>query len=367
MKKTNIMMVGGFLGAGKTTSIISAARYYTEQGKRVGIITNGHSSSLVDTEYIRYLGFDVLAVTGGCLGCDFNQFNEKVIEFSKKSEYDYILVEPVGSYADLVATMMKPIKHGRIGYYKLMPLSVIVDPFRLLNEVISIDRHLTKETEYLMLKQMEEADIIVINRADILSKSETQQIDSFLSIKYSKKKVVYISARRNYGINIWIEEVEKLSINYKNYGRRSLDLNYDYFAKAEAQLGWLTLSSNITLQKKISGNYFVNSLAESIKRSLKIDSCEIAHMKIYLESSVGICKLSCTSLYQENIMDRKLKYAIDSGRLLVNVRVNVTAEKLQETVDVALDNILRDLHGTNENKVVECFAPPYPKPIYRYS
>jgi len=367
MTRTNIMIVGGFLGAGKTTSIISVAKYFKQQGKKVGIITNGHSASIVDTEYLRYQGYDVLSVTGGCLGCDFNQFNERILEFNKRGEYDYILVEPVGSCTDLVATMMKPIRHGRIENCKIMPLSIVVDPIRLLSEAISLERYLPKEAEYLMLKQMEEADIIVVNRSDILSKLEIQKLDTFFRIKYSSKKVIYISARKNYGINIWVEEVERLNIYYNKYGRFSLDLNYDVYARVEAELGWLTLTSSVTMQKRISGNFFVSSLADAIKKSLKVETCEIAHMKIYLETNVSICKLSCLSIYRENIMDWKLKTQINSGKLCINIRVNVGVEKLQGIVNTALDNVLLDFHGAHENKVIECFAPTYPKPTYRYS
>lgn len=366
MIRTNIMIVGGFLGAGKTTSIISAAKYYKQQGKKVGIITNGHSATIVDTEYLRYQGYDVLSVNGGCLGCDFNQFNDRIIEFTRKGEYDCILVEPVGSCADLVSTIIKPIRRGKIGNCKVMPLSVIVDPVRLLREAISTERYLSRDSEYLMLKQMEEADIIVVNRVDILSKTEIESLNTFFRIKYSSKRVIYISAKRNYGINLWVDEVERLSISYRNYGRYNLNLNYDAYARAEAELGWMTLTSSITTQKRISGNFFVTSLADSIKKSLKVEACEIAHMKIYMETSVSICKLSCLSIYRENIMDWKLKTQIDSGKLCINIRVNIGTEKLQSIVNATLDSTLLEFHGTQENKVVECFAPPYPKPSFRY-
>jgi len=66
-------------------------------------------------------------------------------------------------------------------------------------------------------------------------------------------------------------------------------------------------------------------------------------------------------------MDWKLKTQINSGKLCINIRVNVGVEKLQGIVNTALDNVLLDFHGAHENKVIECFAPTYPKPTYRYS
>ena len=43
------IMIGGFLGAGKTTAVARLARHLTDQGTRVGLICNDQSSRLVDT------------------------------------------------------------------------------------------------------------------------------------------------------------------------------------------------------------------------------------------------------------------------------------------------------------------------------
>ena len=58
------VMIGGFLGAGKTTTIARLARAYGEQGLKVGIVTNDEASDLVDTHALRSQGFDVGEVAG---------------------------------------------------------------------------------------------------------------------------------------------------------------------------------------------------------------------------------------------------------------------------------------------------------------
>ena len=47
------IMIGGFLGAGKTTAVARLARYLTDQGRRVGLICNDQSTGLVDTTLLR--------------------------------------------------------------------------------------------------------------------------------------------------------------------------------------------------------------------------------------------------------------------------------------------------------------------------
>lgn len=46
---TDFVIIGGFLGAGKTTLITALSALLQEKGRRVGIITNDQASGLVDT------------------------------------------------------------------------------------------------------------------------------------------------------------------------------------------------------------------------------------------------------------------------------------------------------------------------------
>ena len=52
-------MIGGFLGAGKTTSVGKLARWLCDRGLRVGLITNDQGSHLVDTTMLLARGFPV--------------------------------------------------------------------------------------------------------------------------------------------------------------------------------------------------------------------------------------------------------------------------------------------------------------------
>ena len=60
------IMVGGFLGAGKTTTLGRLALHYIQEGLRVGIVTNDQATDLVDTNTLRSQGFDVGEVAGAC-------------------------------------------------------------------------------------------------------------------------------------------------------------------------------------------------------------------------------------------------------------------------------------------------------------
>ena len=72
---TRFIILGGFLGAGKTTLAINLGRLLREKyDKSVAIITNDQGDVLVDTEFTKVAGFDVEEVLGGCFCANFDEF-----------------------------------------------------------------------------------------------------------------------------------------------------------------------------------------------------------------------------------------------------------------------------------------------------
>src|SRR5215510_4654964 len=110
MSRVRFILVGGFLGAGKTTAVTRLAREYQSRGQRVGIVTNDQAQNLVDTNALRAQGFSVEEVPGACFCCRFDELVGKVGALQAAERPDVILAEPVGSCTDLVATVIQPMK-----------------------------------------------------------------------------------------------------------------------------------------------------------------------------------------------------------------------------------------------------------------
>ena len=110
MKRLRFILIGGFLGAGKTTTIARLARHYLDRGQRVGLVTNDQAQDLVDTNSLRAQGFPVEEVAGACFCCRFDDLVGKVTQLQQGERPDVILAEPVGSCTDLVATVVQPLR-----------------------------------------------------------------------------------------------------------------------------------------------------------------------------------------------------------------------------------------------------------------
>ena len=78
--RAHYIMVGGFLGAGKTTAILKLAEHLRKQGHTIGLITNDQGTGLVDTAMARAGEFPVEEIAGGCFCCRF----DSLVEASRK-------------------------------------------------------------------------------------------------------------------------------------------------------------------------------------------------------------------------------------------------------------------------------------------
>src|SRR4051794_12076264 len=202
MSAIRFVMLGGFLGAGKTTTIARLARQYQSLGHKVGIVTNDQATDLVDTNSLRAQGFDVGEVPGACFCCNFNKLTETVGQLEKSARPDLILAEPVGSCTDLVATVIRPLQQLFSAQFDVAPYAVLLKPSHggriLRNEAKG---GFSPQAAYIFKKQLEEADLIVINRIDEFSATEADSLENLLKRDYPGTPVLRMSAKTGGGFD----------------------------------------------------------------------------------------------------------------------------------------------------------------------
>src|SRR5215216_6296840 len=125
MNKARYIMIGGFLGAGKTTAVAALAQRLTARGLRVGLITNDQGNDLVDTAMLRSRGFATEEIAGGCFCCRFNSLVEAADRLNAATRPDGFIAEPVGSCTDLVATVTYPLRRIYGNAFSIAPLTVL--------------------------------------------------------------------------------------------------------------------------------------------------------------------------------------------------------------------------------------------------
>ena len=231
--KSKLILIGGFLGAGKTTLLRKMAELLAEKGKKVGLITNDQASELVDTEILSKSGGLLSEVSGSCFCCNFQGFLDAVVSMQQSGMADYIIAEPVGSCTDLSATIMQPLKDIYRNELEICPLNVLVDPVRLKSILDDKASGMHKSAAYIVQKQLEEADYIVINKIDLMQEAELSSLLERAARKWTQAKIYAISAQNGDHIEQWMSEV----LNSKAAGTHIVQIDYDIYAEGEAVLG----------------------------------------------------------------------------------------------------------------------------------
>ena len=85
-----LILVGGFLGSGKTTAIVSACQSLMSRGVSVAVITNDQGDQQVDHAYVRGLGINSKEVSNGCFCCNYQQLDQHIHSLTESTAPEFI-------------------------------------------------------------------------------------------------------------------------------------------------------------------------------------------------------------------------------------------------------------------------------------
>src|SRR6266436_2005194 len=271
--KARYIMIGGFLGAGKTTAVARLAEKLRGDGLRVGLITNDQGNQLVDTAMLASHGFAVEEIAGGCFCCRFNSLMEAAKKLSAETRPDVFIAEPVGSCTDLVATVTYPLRRIYGNDFTIAPLSVLVDPVRALRVFgLAEGATFSDKVRYIYRKQLEEADLIVINKCDLLPPARLQLLRQELHQRFPRTESLEVSARNGTGLEDWFERILAAS----QTPRPTMEVDYEVYAEGEALLGWLNATVQLSCSTPFDGNLVLKQLAGEIQRCLEGRGAQVA-------------------------------------------------------------------------------------------
>jgi Ni2+-binding GTPase involved in maturation of urease and hydrogenase len=362
--RIRFIMVGGFLGAGKTTTLARLARHYTARGLNVGVVTNDQASDLVDTNTLRALGFDVGEVAGSCFCCNFDGLMGTIETLGADRRPDVILAEPVGSCTDLVATVVQPIKRLFDADFSIAPYCVILKPSHgariLRNEG---GAGFSPKAAYILKKQLEEADAILVNRVDELDPQEIAELATLVDEHYPGRPVLKISARTGSGCEALLALLDQEG----DFGRRVLDIDYDIYADGEAELGWLNASVRVAATEEFQMDELLLDVVGRLARELDAAGAETAHLKAIglWEGFFGVANL----ISRDHVPELSLpsNCAVRDFELIVNARVATDPAVLEELVRSAVNVACGAAGARAEFRQTQCFRPGRPTPTHRFA
>ena len=357
-------MIGGFLGAGKTTLISKIARYYADRGMKIGLVTNDQAYGLVDTEHLRAEGFDVGEVPGACFCCKFNDLVETAEKLSEKNFPDIIIAEPVGSCTDLMATVIEPMRQIYGEKFELGPLTVLLKPEhgrKILSGKGKVG--FSPKAAYIFEKQIEEANIVAINKMDKLSEAQQQELVNLVHERFPGKKIHLVSGRNETNLHELIDSMESPELAF----RTTMDVDYDIYAEGEAELGWFNCQVCAESEAPFDLDRLVLNLVAEISQDLIAQDLESAHLKVMGQTETETAIANHVSSDEPAELSLASEIKAVNADLIVNARVAADPEVLSQIVETASRRLEPIIKVKLTLTGIQSFKPGRPEPVYRFT
>ncbi|AKB49497.1 Putative metal chaperone, involved in Zn homeostasis, GTPase of COG0523 family [Methanosarcina barkeri str. Wiesmoor] len=153
-----VMIIGGFLGSGKTTTILRISRQLINAGKKTAIIVNEIGEIGLDGDTLTSPGIVTKELTSGCICCTLRismQYTLQTLE--EEFMPDVVIIEPTG--IAFPGQIREEIETMGLSELSFSPIVTLVDPGRFGTEAKEIPRFI--ET------QIKDAEILCINKIDV--------------------------------------------------------------------------------------------------------------------------------------------------------------------------------------------------------
>lgn len=163
-----ILLFGGFLGSGKTTTILQIAKYITEnKHETVALIENEVGEAGIDDKLLSDSGLQVKPLFGGCVCCQItSDLITAVREINETIKPDWLIIEMTG--VAIPGNIAKLINEY-CNFYTGFKTITIVDMARW--------PELKEMLEPLVTSQLEKTDFVIINKVDIASTDREEIIN----------------------------------------------------------------------------------------------------------------------------------------------------------------------------------------------
>lgn len=178
--KLPVTVIGGYLGAGKTTLVNHLLRH--ADGKRLAVLVNEFGALPIDQDLIEAQDDNIISIAGGCVCCSYgNDLVQAMIDLTKLDPMpDHVLLEASGvAMPGAIAGSISLLPN-----YQLDGVIVLADAETIRKQ--AADEYVGDTIE----RQLIDADIVLLNKTDLLPKDAVTETVKWLETKTNSSAIV---------------------------------------------------------------------------------------------------------------------------------------------------------------------------------
>jgi G3E family GTPase len=195
-----VISVVGFLGSGKTTTIMALARHLTSKGQRVAFLVNDAGEVQIDGTVVRAGGHEVVEIFTGCLCLMRDDLYLGLADLARIEGLDWVIIEPSGMADAMRLTRLlerfpRAIDPTVAARYRLQTRLSLVDAARY--------RLLMRSVRQLVRSSIQVADLVFLNKADITEEKELSTIETDIRALMKKgAEIERVSAKNGLSVSL---------------------------------------------------------------------------------------------------------------------------------------------------------------------
>ena len=333
MKK--FVVFSGFLGSGKTTTMMALTKYHTAHHGKAAMISNdlGHGVSLADDRFARLSGCNASQITDDCI-C---YVNDKLAD-RLNGYYDEGCELVMSDIPGFGVGALEHVYHGLAekfpGQFELAPFTVLVEPktVELLRSGQGGDQ------EYLYNTQLVEADLIVLNKCDLLDDAQREADICWLRENYPEAMVIAISARKEEGL----EELSR-ALTQGQASMRRPDIGYggEAFRHAMGKISEYYIQYRaVVCCNDFDGNAYLLDMARAVRDGIGQAGQLIPHLKLLAWEPEGdFGKADLIGTEREIEVTRRFERPCADIAVILNASAACPADQLEEILVGAMNSV----------------------------
>jgi G3E family GTPase len=346
-----VLIIGGFLGSGKTSTIIRLGMEFSAAGQKVAIIVNEIGEVGLDGDVISKYGLDMQEITNGCICCTLKVSMKATMTLLKRDyNPDIVLVEPTGIAFPQV--IKNDVELMELKDTTIQPLVTLIDGSRF--------KQLMKEVKNFAMRQIIDAEILGINKIDLIDKIRIPIIEASVQQLNPNAKVILLSAslKDEHWDNFVKLAMGDVPEHPEKHELKTISPDTQIIDEATGKTieetldsieasGIASYATEYKLNEKIATDLAQNvakEIMDTIKSEvMKISSEFVGHIKLFIESDSNTVKTNLTAYDQDITMEVIDTITGDMPRLKVLSAVsNIDHEKLVHIVNDTISEKLTD-------------------------